>query len=69
MSMRRRNARHLGGKSMPALGRLIDVDTVRADMANMGVPEFKRAYLNQWPDPTGEGWPIFDQDKWAAARE
>src|SRR5436190_10476035 len=41
---------------MPALGRLVDVATVRADLANMGVAEFARAYCNMWPDPAGEGW-------------
>jgi phage terminase large subunit-like protein len=55
--------------TMPALGRLIDVETVRTDLANMGVAEFRRAYLNQWPDPAGEGWRVFNQEKWRAARE
>jgi phage terminase large subunit-like protein len=55
--------------TMPALGRLIDVDTVRADLANMGVGEFRRAYLNQWADPAAEGWRIFNEEKWRLARE
>jgi hypothetical protein len=55
--------------AMPALGRLIDVETVRAEMANMDLVEFARAYLNLWPDPAGEGWKVFDQDKWRRARE
>lgn len=55
--------------TMPALGRLIDIDTVRADMANMDLVEFARAYLNLWPDPAGEGWQVFDQKKWQRARE
>jgi hypothetical protein len=54
---------------MPALGRLIDVATVRADLANMGVTEFRRAYLNQWLDPRAEGWQVFDQELWRRARE
>jgi phage terminase large subunit-like protein len=54
--------------AMPALGRLIDVRTVRVDLANMGVREFCRAYLNQWPDPAGEGWRLFDRDAWELAR-
>jgi hypothetical protein len=33
---------------MPALGRLSDVGTIRADLANMAVHEFKRGYLNLW---------------------
>jgi phage terminase large subunit-like protein len=55
--------------AMPALGRLIDVETVRADLHNMDLLEFARAYLNLWPDPAGEGWRVFDQDKWRRARE
>lgn len=53
---------------MPALGRLADVETVRADLTAMGLAEFRRAYLNQWPDPAGEGWQVFAQDAWARAR-
>ena len=52
---------------MPALGRLIDVETVRADLANMGVAEFKRAYLNQWPDESDEGWRVFNEAQWLRA--
>jgi phage terminase large subunit-like protein len=53
---------------MPALGRLADEATVRADLAAMGLAEFRRAYLNQWPDPRGEGWRVFAQEAWARAR-
>lgn len=53
---------------MPALGRLADVQTVRADLTAMGLAEFRRAYLNQWPDPAGEGWKVFAQEAWARAR-
>ena len=41
--------------------------TVRADLANMGVREFRRAYLNQWPDPADEGWRVFDEAHWLRA--
>jgi phage terminase large subunit-like protein len=53
---------------MPALGRLVDKRTVAADLASMGVAEFKRAYLNIWPDPRGEGWQVFEQSVWERAR-
>jgi hypothetical protein len=53
---------------MPALGRLVDVATIRADLASMGLREFRRAYLNQRPDVTDEGWSIINRDLWAAAR-
>jgi phage terminase large subunit-like protein len=56
-------------QTMPALGRLADVETIRADLASMGLKEFRRAYLNQWPEATDEGWEVFDRDLWAAARE
>jgi phage terminase large subunit-like protein len=55
--------------TMPALGRLIDVETIRADMHAMALPEFCRAYLNLWPDPAGEGWQVFDRNMWRAARD
>jgi hypothetical protein len=53
---------------MPALGRLVDFATIRADLANMGVAEFKRAFCNIWPDPAGEGWTVFPMEAWARAR-
>jgi phage terminase large subunit-like protein len=54
--------------AMPALGRLIDVETVRADLANMDLAQFSRAFLNMWPE-AHEGWRVFDEDKWRRARE
>jgi phage terminase large subunit-like protein len=53
--------------TMPALGHLITARTVQTDLANMGVREFSRAYLNQWPDPAGEGWGVISEDQWQAA--
>ena len=53
---------------MPALGRLADEKTVRADLAAMGLEEFRRAYLNQWPDPARQGWKVFAREAWARAR-
>jgi phage terminase large subunit-like protein len=54
--------------TMPALGRLTDQRTVAADLANMGISEFSRAYLNIWPDPRGEGWQLFEREHWERAR-
>jgi hypothetical protein len=45
------------------------VATIRADLASMGLTEFSRAFLNLWPDPLGEGWQVFDEAKWKAARD
>ena len=55
--------------AMPALGRLIDPQTVRADMQSMALVEFSRAMLNVWPNPAGEGWRILSKDVWEAARD
>jgi phage terminase large subunit-like protein len=49
---------------MPALGRLADVDTVRQDLASMGVAEFRRAYLNLWPDESEQGWRVLPRELW-----
>ena len=54
-------------QTMPALGRLIDVETVRADLHNMAtLSEFARAFLNLWPDPAGEGWAVVTEAEWDA---
>jgi phage terminase large subunit-like protein len=49
---------------MPALRKLVDVETVRADLANMAVAEFKRAYLNLWPDESDTGWRVIPRSLW-----
>jgi phage terminase large subunit-like protein len=54
--------------TMPALGRLVDVETVRADLANMGAVEFKRAFMNLWSDEAAEGWAVIARDLWEASR-
>jgi phage terminase large subunit-like protein len=54
--------------TMPALGRLSDVATIRADLANMAVHEFKRAFLNLWSDEAAEGWTVVPRDVWEASR-
>jgi phage terminase large subunit-like protein len=52
---------------MPALGRLIEVATVAQDMAAMALPEWRRAYANQWPEATAEGWHLIDKAVWEAS--
>lgn len=52
---------------MPALGHTIDEDTVAADLAVMSPREWRRAYANQWPDESDEGWAVIDRDVWGAA--
>jgi phage terminase large subunit-like protein len=52
---------------MPALGRTVTVETVRADFELMDLAEFRRAYLCQWPEVAKPGWDVIGQDTWLAA--
>jgi phage terminase large subunit-like protein len=49
---------------MPALGRTVSVETVAKDFELMDLPEFRRAYLCQWPEITRPGWGVFSQQAW-----
>jgi len=51
---------------MPALGHTVTEDAVRADFLSMPLPEFRRAYLNQWPDVAGDTWQVVGQAAWDA---
>ena len=53
---------------MPALGRTIQPETVAADLATMGIQEWRRAYANQWPDESLEGWRVIGREVWEASR-
>lgn len=52
--------------AMPALGTLIDLDTIRADRAAMDEGEFARAYLNRW---SPGGTPVFSLADWVACAD
>ena len=52
---------------MPALGITVSEETVAKDFADMDLPEFRRAYLCQWPEVARPGWNVIGQDAWAAA--
>jgi len=55
--------------SHPALGRLIDEATLKADLASMGVAEFRRAFCNLWRDEVeDQGWAVIGRDVWEASR-
>jgi len=54
-------------RRMPALGITVSEETVRADYELMDLPEFRRAYLCQWPDVAKPGWDVVGEDTWAAA--
>jgi phage terminase large subunit-like protein len=51
-------------QAMPALGKLVDVETVRADLANMGHREFRRAFLNVWESEAEQGWKVIPKELW-----
>jgi phage terminase large subunit-like protein len=53
---------------MPALGHTISTSTVAKDLAAMPLSEWRRAYANQWPDETLEGWKVIGRDVWEASR-
>jgi phage terminase large subunit-like protein len=54
-------------RRMPALGITVSEETVRADFELMELPEFRRAYLCQWPEVAKPGWDVIGEDAWAAA--
>lgn len=54
---------------MPALGRTITEETVAADLGSMLLPQFRRAYCNQWGDEVDAGgWAVISEDVWKAAQ-
>lgn len=54
-------------RCMPALGRTVTEETVHADFQTMALPEFRRAYLCQWPEVAKPGWGVIGEDTWGAA--
>lgn len=57
---------------MPALGHVrpdgsgITEASIRAEFEGMELAEFRRAYLNQWPDDAPEEWLVVPRATWAA---
>ena len=58
---------------MPALGITQPVEAVRADYeswtAKGDLNEFRRGYLNQWPDETPAEWLVIGQQAWQALED
>jgi hypothetical protein len=58
---------------MPALGRTVSVEAIRADLDSMAgsgkLGEFRRAYLNQWLDLIPDEWLVIRRDAWLSLRE
>jgi hypothetical protein len=42
------------------------VPTIRDELEGMDLSEFRRAYLNQWPDDIPDGWQVIGQASWEA---
>jgi phage terminase large subunit-like protein len=49
---------------MPALGHTVTEEAVQADFDSMDLAEFRRAYLNQWPDAAPPGWAVVAAEDW-----
>lgn len=56
-------------RRMPALGITVSEETVATDFGLMKLPEFRRAYLCQWPEVARPGWEVIGQDAWAACAD
>jgi len=53
----------------PALGFTIEEETIVADLASMPLPEWRRAYANQWlSDTDAAGWAVISRDTWLKAQ-
>jgi hypothetical protein len=53
-------------RRMPALGITVTEETVAADLDDMGLAEFRRAYGCQWPEVANPGWAVITEDTWRA---
>jgi hypothetical protein len=49
---------------MPALGHTVTEAAIAANLAGMELPEFRRAFLNQWPDDAPEEWLVIPRAAW-----
>lgn len=54
---------------MPAIGHTINIDAVQADYEDMKLPEFRRAYLNQWSDEIPELWLVVTEQDWLTVED
>jgi hypothetical protein len=52
----------------PALGHTIAEEVIAADFRSMLLPQFRRAYCNQWADETAGGWKVIPEAVWRAAQ-
>lgn len=54
---------------MPALGHTINIDAIRDEFTSMQLPEFRRAYLNQWSDEIPELWLVITEQDWDLCKD
>jgi hypothetical protein len=55
---------------MPALGHTITEDSIRGELDGMALPDFRRAYLNQWvPKPVDADVAVLDMVTWHASAD
>lgn len=54
---------------MPALGRTVREEAIAADHQTMKLSEFRRAYLNQWPNEAPDEWLVVPRDAWMALHD
>jgi hypothetical protein len=52
--------------AMPALGRTIRLDAVRAEFDRLELADFCRAYLNWWPGAIPSDWLVIGEVQWRA---
>ena len=50
---------------MPALGHTVTEGAIRSEFESMDLKEFRRAFLNQWPDDAPEEWLVITRATWA----
>src|SRR5262245_18166995 len=51
---------------MPALGRTVRPEAIAVDHAQMEPPDFRRAYLNIWPQEAQDEWLVISRPQWEA---
>lgn len=49
---------------MPALGHTVSEEAVAGFYHSMKLPEFRRAFLNQWPDDSPDEWLVIPKHSW-----
>lgn len=51
---------------MPAIDSTVALKTIEDEFGRMALPEFRRAYLNQWPSETPDEWLVIPRSAWEA---